>query len=284
MKLGFGLTRATRGARRALRKEGFYIVKQTKLRLRRPLPVAAACCLPVLLALAAAAQSPPRGALAGEPLVDVARVAPGIVIDLRYATPRNITGHPIYPPGAPCLLRRGVAEQLKAAQTLLRPLGYRLKIWDAYRPSRAQQILWAIVRNAEVVADPATGGSRHSWGVAVDVTLVDPDGRDVPMPTDFDDFTPAAKSNYTGSDPAVARNLLALKTAMDIAGFEGIRDEWWHYSAKNWRDYGPIFQPFETPETPSPSPVASATPQAAAANPVLHMRPGPVATPAPAPQ
>lgn len=221
----------------------------------------AAAALSVLsLPLAARAQSPSPaqspGELAGEPLVDVARVDPTIVIDLRYATARNITGHPIYPAGTPCLLRRGVAERLKSAEALLRVLGYRLKIWDAYRPSHAQQILWAIVQNPEVVADPAKGGSRHSWGAAVDVTLVDLEGRDVPMPTDFDDFTAAAKSDYPGGDKAVAKNLLMLKNAMEIAGFEGIHDEWWHYSAKNWRSYAAITDAGKMMEKPS----ATATP------------------------
>jgi D-alanyl-D-alanine dipeptidase len=181
-----------------------------------------------------------HGELAEEPLVDVAKVDPTIVIDLRYATARNITGHPIYPPGTLCLLRSGVAARLKEAQTYLHALGYSLKIWDAYRPSRAQQILWDLVQNPEVVAQPSKGGSRHSWGVAVDVTLVDLAGQDVPMPTDFDDFTAAAKSQYTGNDPIVAKNLSILKSAMEITGFEGMRDEWWHYSAKNWRSYKAI--------------------------------------------
>lgn len=209
------------------------------------------------LPLAAQAQSPAPtpvqspGELADEPLVDVARVDTAFVIDLRYATARNITGHPIYPAGMPCLLRRGVAGRLKSAAALLRVLGYRLKIWDAYRPSHAQQILWAIVQNPEVVADPTKGGSRHSWGAAVDVTLVDLYGHDVPMPTDFDDFTTAAKSDYTGNDKVVAKNLLALKNAMEIAGFEGIHDEWWHYSAKNWRSYSAIADAGKQMEIPA---------------------------------
>ena len=217
------------------------------------------------------AQSPGEGhgELADEPLVDVSKVDPTIVIDLRYATARNITGHPIYPAGTPCLLRRGVAERLRSAQALLHVLGYRLKIWDAYRPSRAQQILWELVKNPEVVADPAQGGSRHSWGVAVDVTLVDLAGKDVPMPTDFDDFTAAAKSDYKGTDPIVAKNLGVLKNAMELAGFEGMREEWWHYSAKNWRSYSAIAaatpppvpeKPPVPPQPPGPAPATSPSP------------------------
>jgi len=186
------------------------------------------------------AQSKGVGELADEPLVDVAKVDPTIVIDLRYGTVRNITEHPIYPPGTPCMLRRGVAERLKDAQLYLVQQGYGLKIWDAYRPAYVQQILWDQIKNPEVVADPAKGGSIHSWGAAVDVMLVDKSGNDVPMPTDFDVFTPAAKMRYAGADPVVAKNLRILQNAMGIAGFYGMRDEWWHFTAKNWRSYAMI--------------------------------------------
>jgi len=107
---------------------------------------------------------------AAEPLVDVAKVDPTIVIDLRYATPRNVTGQPIYPQGTRCLVRSGVAEKLKVAQQYLWLRGYGLKIWDAYRPEYAQKILWDAVKNYEFAADPAKGRALHTWGVAVDVT------------------------------------------------------------------------------------------------------------------
>ena len=177
---------------------------------------------------------------ADEPLVDVAKVDPTIVIDLRYATPRNVTGHSIYPLGARCLIRSSVAERLKMVQQYLRPRGFRLKIWDAYRPEYAQKILWEAVKNYEFTADPAKGRALHTWGVAVDVTLVDKKGRDVPMPTDFDDFTPAANDEYRGGDPVVARNFKLLKHAMHKAGFYGFYPEWWHYMAEDWKNYSVI--------------------------------------------
>jgi len=186
------------------------------------------------------AQAGAHGELADEPLVDVAKVDPSIVIDLRYATPCNVTGHPIYPPGTRCMIRSGVAERLKVAQLYLHRWGRGLKIWDAYRPSYAQKILWDHVKNYAFTADPAKGRALHSWGVAVDVTLVDLKGRDVPMPTDFDDFTPAAKDEYEGHDPVVAWNFNLLKHAMHRAGFYGFHPEWWHYMAQNWKSYSAI--------------------------------------------
>ena len=182
-----------------------------------------------------------RGGPVDDPLVDVAEIDPTIVIDLRYATPRNITGVPIYPKGTRCLLRRSVAERLKTAQQhLVKHWHLRLKIWDAYRPAYAQKILWDRVKNPEFSSDPAKGRSLHPWGVAVDVTLVDMKGKDVPMPTDFDDFTPAARDVYTGPDPVAGRNLRHLSHAMHQAGFYGFYTEWWHYMAADWKNYGVI--------------------------------------------
>ena len=174
---------------------------------------------------------------AAEPLVDVAKVDPTIVIDLRYATPRNVTGQPIYPQGTRCLVRSGVAEKLKVAQQYLWLRGYGLKIWDAYRPEYAQKILWDAVKTYEFAADPAKGRALHTWGVAVDVTLVDRKKNELSMPTDFDDFTAAANDIYLGGDPAVALHLRLLKHAMHLAGFYGFYPEWWHYMDKDWKNY-----------------------------------------------
>ncbi|MGB8356274.1 MAG: M15 family metallopeptidase [Chthoniobacteraceae bacterium] len=191
------------------------------------------------------------GKAADEPLVDVAKVDPTIVIELRYATPRNVTGHAIYPQGTCCLVRSGVAERLKVAQQYLRARGFRLKIWDAYRPAYAQKILWDAVKNYEFTADPAKGRALHTWGVAVDVTLVNFKGKDVPMPTDFDDFTPAANDEYHGGDPVVARNFNLLKHAMHKAGFYGFHPEWWHYMAEDWKDYDVVVAGNLPPESHS---------------------------------
>jgi len=165
-----------------------------------------------------------------EPLVDIAKSCPGIQIELRYATPRNITGKPIYPEKARALVLPNVAAKLNRAQRTLQAFGFGLKVWDAYRPKWAQQALWNAVRNPSYVVEPIGFGSLHSWGAAVDVTLVDLDGREARMPTDYDDFTAAARYEYAGGDTEIAANLNALKHAMAEAGFQHIRDEWWHYS------------------------------------------------------
>jgi D-alanyl-D-alanine dipeptidase len=168
-----------------------------------------------------------------EPLVEIGRVCPGVVVELRYATERNITGHPIYPPGSRARLRKSVAERLNRAQQALHDCGFNLKVWDAYRPEWAQRVLWNAVRDPAYVVEPSETGSLHGWGMAVDVTLVDFHGREVRMPTDFDAFSPAARSDYEGQDPEIASNLWMLEHAMARAGFRHIRDEWWHYSVAN---------------------------------------------------
>src|ERR1043165_6854501 len=81
----------------------------------------------------------------GNNLVDVRTVAPTIVIDLRYAGPNNFTRRALYPTTMPPLVQFSVAERLAVAQEFLKPRGYRLKIWDAYRPKTAQAMLWAAI-------------------------------------------------------------------------------------------------------------------------------------------
>jgi zinc D-Ala-D-Ala dipeptidase len=173
--------------------------------------------------------------------VDIKQVDPTIVIDLRYAGPNNFTRRPLYPPGMPALVRSSVAQRLVVAQKFLRERGYGLKIWDAYRPKAAQEKLWEATRNNSYVADPKESiGSMHTRGAGVDATLVDSKGKEVPMPTEFDNFTPAAMLYYQGSNPVIRSNLKLLQKAMARAGFYGLRTEWWHFCAADWTTYPPV--------------------------------------------
>jgi D-alanyl-D-alanine dipeptidase len=187
--------------------------------------------------------------------VDINRIDPTIVIDLRYAGPNNFTRRPLYPPGMPALVRLSVARRLVLAQKYLKERGYGLKIWDAYRSSAAQQQLWEATRNNSYVADPKDGvGSMHTRGAAVDVTLIDRNGKDVPMPTEFDNFTPAAMVNYQGSNQVVRSNLKLLQKAMARAGFYGLRTEWWHFCASDWTTYPPVAEIQLVAQAPQPRP------------------------------
>ena len=186
----------------------------------------------LLLAASAIAAKP------AEPdLVDVRSVDPTIVVELRYAGTRNIAGRALYPRNTPPLVRPSVARKLAYAQGLLRERGYGLKIWDAYRPHSAHLQLWQLSPDRKYVADPKSGGSLHTWGVAIDATLVDAKGNEVAMPTDFDEFKPAATLYYAGPDQFVKRHLRLLQAALARAGFYGLRTEWWHFVVKDWKKY-----------------------------------------------
>ncbi|MBA3543240.1 MAG: M15 family metallopeptidase [Chthoniobacterales bacterium] len=195
----------------------------------------------ILLLLLALASSAAQAAPRYDNLVDIKSVDPMILVELRYATPRNITGHALYPPDTPALVRPTTAARLAKAQQFLRERGYGLKIWDAYRPLAAQAELWERSHNGSFVADPVEGdGSLHTWGVAVDATLVDKQGREVEMPSGFDEFTSEARLHYQGNDPAVKLHLKILQAAMRHGGFYGMRSEWWHFIAYDWKKYAPI--------------------------------------------
>jgi D-alanyl-D-alanine dipeptidase len=182
----------------------------------------------------------PVAAQAAIPLVDIKSVDPTIVIELRYAGANNLAGQALYPPGTLAFVRPEVARSLVTAQTFLRRYQYQLKIWDAYRPKSVQVQLWQAAHNNDYVADPQAGaGSLHSWGVAIDATLIDTWNRPVLMPTDFDDFTPAAMWHYRGADPAIRSHLHLLQIAMRDAGFYGLRTEWWHFTIADWQKYLP---------------------------------------------
>jgi zinc D-Ala-D-Ala dipeptidase len=173
--------------------------------------------------------------------VDIIAIDSSIKVDLRYAREDNVARRALYPAGTAALVRAGVAQRLVVAQKYLQEKGYGLKIWDAYRPQATQEALWRAMHNRSFVANPKEGvGSMHVRGAAVDATLVDAAGREVPMPTGFDNFTPAAMLQYTGHDPAVRSNLRLLQKAMAHGGFYGLRTEWWHFCAPDWKRYQPV--------------------------------------------
>jgi len=171
-------------------------------------------------------------------LVEIKAIVPSIVVELRYASPHNVTGRALYPTGARALILPSVAQQLASAQKFLHQYGYGLKIWDAYRPKAAQELLWQLTGKSEYIANPENGfGSLHSWGVSVDATLVDSWGQSVSMPTGFDEFTPAATMYYQGSDSLVRAHLRLLQIAMGGNNFCGLRTEWWHFTTVDWKKY-----------------------------------------------
>ena len=165
-------------------------------------------------------------------MVSVQEAVPGIWVDQRYRTERNITGAPFYPAELPCLLHQDTAAKLAKAQKLLNGRGYQLKIWDAYRPAESHMVLWNKFGMTGYVHEPGFEGrwSWHCYGRAVDATLLDSAGRELQMPTDFDDFSSNAWAAYKGSNKDVRDRLRILQWAMQKAGFEFLNSEWWHFA------------------------------------------------------
>ncbi|MDR7332670.1 M15 family metallopeptidase [Roseateles asaccharophilus] len=164
----------------------------------------------------------------------------GIAVDLRYATADNFVGHSVYE-GFDChWLRREAAEALEAAAAWLaqRRPGYRLLVLDALRPQRVQQRLWDELQGTPLtmyLANPERG-SIHSYGMAVDLTLLDPQDREVDMGSGFDEMTLASHPDHEAEHLALGalkpEHLVErgwLRAAMREAGFQGITTEWWHF-------------------------------------------------------
>lgn len=172
---------------------------------------------------------------AKEPLVDLKSVDPRIVVDLRYATSENFLGKVLYA-DTRCFVRRQVANQLRAVQSELMQRGIGLIVLDGYRPLHVQREMWRLVPNPDYVADPEKG-SRHNRGAAVDVALADLHGNPLRMPTQFDDFSPAAHRDAFVDDPIARTNREILTRVMQSHGFIGLPSEWWHFDIENWHDY-----------------------------------------------
>jgi D-alanyl-D-alanine dipeptidase len=161
-----------------------------------------------------------------------------VEIELAYATANNITGKPIYAYQR-CYLHRDAADALARAIELARALGYRFKIFDAFRPSEAQWALWKKDPNPEFLADPRRG-SPHSRGVAVDLTLLDAAGRELEMGTGFDEFRPIAHHARLDVPVEAQRSRAILLGIMTAAHWDFYRNEWWHYQLFNPRNY-PVY-------------------------------------------
>jgi len=168
-------------------------------------------------------------------LLEISRESHGVVLDIAYAGPHNFTGKPVYArPG--CYLHADAAARLAQAAHLAQALGLRLKIFDAFRPSEAQWVLWSFRPDPQFLADPRLG-SPHSRGVAVDLTLLDAGGEELDMGTGFDAFTPLSHHASRAIPPAAQRNRFLLLGLMTAAGWDFYGNEWWHYQLFEAKQY-----------------------------------------------
>lgn len=176
-------------------------------------------------------------------LVDIQKVNPSILVDIRYATSNNLTGEPIYS-SAVCYLRKHVAAALDKIQKELEP-NFGLKIWDGFRPMAVQAYCHEKFPN--FFAKPNAERAKHPRGTAVDLTLVDKDGQDILMPTEFDSLTEQARHEYRKDDIpwAAVENREILKALMAKHGFVSLAHEWWHYDHHTWKSYDVIMLDFD---------------------------------------
>jgi D-alanyl-D-alanine dipeptidase len=182
-------------------------------------------------------------------LVRVKDLIPNIILDIKYASTDNFFEQKLYTTNE-CYLLNDMVKQLILVQDSLNkvrelngknyPEGIGIKIWDGYRPRSVQYIMFEIFPDPTFVADPNTGSS-HNRGGAVDITLVDlATGKELPMPTGFDDFSDAASHSFPSNllPPEVSFNRGYLKNIMiNVGELRPYNAEWWHYSVPNNNDY-----------------------------------------------
>lgn len=168
----------------------------------------------------------------------------GIRVDLRYAGDNNFVGRNLYGELQCGWLHREAAAGIERVVQWLgaQAPGTTLLVLDALRPHRVQQMLWQHLEGTDLrqyLADPARG-SIHSFGMAVDVTLLDAQGAELDMGTGFDDLTDLSHPKYESRyllegliSQAQVANRVLLRQAMLQAGFTGISTEWWHFDFGN---------------------------------------------------
>ena len=173
-------------------------------------------------------------------LVNVHGYIPGIQSELRYRTKKNVCWQPLYPQDMPCLLHPATAAKIKLAQEILNSKGLGLKIWDAYRPPEVQSALFDHGGYTGMFTPPSLMWSRHCSGTAVDVTLVDINGNELQMPTDFDEAAPQTAHNSPLPSEEVKARRLSLQLAMTAAGFSMLDTEWWHFDDADFDGGRPV--------------------------------------------
>ncbi len=187
-------------------------------------------------------KAPVEQQLIDQGLVDIHSVSPDILVHLAYSTTNNFLHKDVYGDLTRCYLQPVVARMLASAQKKLieKQPGYHLIVYDGVRPRSVQWKMWDIVKGTDgegYVANPATG-SIHNYGCAVDLSITDAQGYPLDMGTPFDFFGPEAQPRYEEKYLQSGRltqmqlsNRLLLRNIMLEAGFQMIRNEWWHFNA-----------------------------------------------------
>lgn len=178
-------------------------------------------------------------------LVDISDYS--IAIDLRYATKNNVTNQQLYKHPF-CALHPDAALRLKHAIKTAADLNLKIKIFDTYRPLSVQKFMFEKLcvggGNKGFISDPLSGVVPHCRGVAIDLTLIDQNGNELDMGSEFDEFSEIAHHDYDKISFEARRNRLLLLGIMSEAGFDFYSKEWWHYQLFKPREY-PIIEEVE---------------------------------------
>ena len=180
----------------------------------------------------------------------VSSVIDDVVYDMRYYSSNNFTGNRIRGYNAPIayMTKEGL-NALSIAADDLRKQGYRLLIWDTYRPQKAVDNFVEWINNPNDIGDKSfypnlkksdllkgcyiMEKSGHTRGSTVDLTLIKKDGSFVDMGGTFDLFSKISHPDYKKLTREQKKNRKILHDAMIKAGFKGIDSEWWHFTLKN---------------------------------------------------
>lgn len=179
-------------------------------------------------------------------LVDIQQLEPSLQIDIRYATTNNFMGKVLYESTHQIYLQKDVALKLQKAQQLLKkehPL-WSLLVFDGARPLSVQQKMWDALdsippkQRGYFLSNPASGGSIHNFGAAVDLSIVDANGNELDMGTPYDDIRelayPRLEKKFLESGELTQSqidNRKLLRKVMSNAGFYNIPTEWWHFNS-----------------------------------------------------
>ena len=177
---------------------------------------------------------------------------PGIVQEIRYYSTYNFIGDRIDGYEEPiALLTKEAARALKEVSNLANVRGYRLKVFDAYRPANAvrQFVLWGVEdldqrmktffypdleKQALFKLGYIASQSSHSRGSTIDLTLLDmATGKEADMGSPFDYFSEKSHPDYKGVTDEQFENRMLLKNLMEKGGFLPIDCEWWHFTLKD---------------------------------------------------
>lgn len=168
--------------------------------------------------------------IADTTFVNLKEYSQDFIYDMKYATEDNFLKAKVYD-CAECLLRFKTVQALVEANNDFMKKGFKIKLFDCYRPLSIQNKMWEIVSNPKYVADPKKG-SIHNRGGAVDISLVDVNGKELDMGTPFDFFGIQASHNFSKLSQEIKSNRKFLKKIMIRNGFNSFDSEWWHYNLK----------------------------------------------------